>query len=400
MPSSREELAPGLVLVYEGTDAALPEPSRTLPSAADVAKFEKALLAAEAEILALANGHASIGTREIEVPIKYQDKVRRFVRIDQQGLSSDVPALRLESLAPSSRASVEMRLRGPSDRLDELAEKVHEFIEQEKRDEVERGFTMSFDFPREFARHLVGKSGENIKKLRDEFDVEIQLKDDQVELRGPKAKAEACKSRIIAMSKKLEDEREYQLKVPQEYHRELIGAGGAQVKRLQDRYNVRVQFPRTVQINDSDSIVDASDVGATRLGRPNQPPDVIMIRGPKKGADACRDELDNLYKYIVDTSQMGTVSVAKKHIPQIIGQGGKEMEKIRQETGARIDIPNSEEAPDATGRVKISVKGTKQQVVDAKKLLEAKAKVYDETVTRTIEVDKELHRALIGSGGK
>jgi transcription antitermination factor NusA-like protein len=402
MMPSQSSSPQGLVLVYEGPNVTeLTELSRTAPTAQEISNFERALRAAEQEILALAAGHASIETREIEVPHKFQDKVRKFVRTEQQGLPIDIPPLQVTSTSPSSKAATEMLLRGPQDRLDAMAAKISDFVEQEKRDEVERGFTMSFEFPQKFANFLIGKRGENINKLRDEFDVEIQVKDGQVELKGPKAKAEACKARIMTMSKKLEDEVTYVLKVAPKYHRELIGAKGTQVQRLEDRYNVRVQFPRSAHVpSDSDSLVDGSDAGTARNSRTNQAPDEVIVRGPKKGADACREELLSLLQYTIDTSQTATVSVAKKQIPQIIGQGGKEMENIRQTTGAKIDIPNGDTPTDAAGRVELKIKGTKKQVEDARKLLEEKAKIFDETVQRSIQVDKKYHKALIGGGGE
>ena len=50
-------------------------------------------------------------------------------------------------------------LRGPKSAVDALAQKATAFVEQEKEDEKERGFTLSFDFPQKFANHLIGKGG-------------------------------------------------------------------------------------------------------------------------------------------------------------------------------------------------------------------------------------------------
>lgn len=122
-----------------------------------------------------------------------------------------------------------------------------------------------------------------------------------------------------------------------------------------------------------------------------------MIRGPRKGADEARDELFSLYKYIQDTSHIANVSVAKAQLPSIIGAGGREVEKIRELTGAKIDIPNRD-AVDANGRVEIQLKGTKKQVDDAKKLLSERAKDFDERVSKTVNVPKKFLQSLIGAG--
>lgn len=76
------------------------------------------------------------------------------------------------------------------------------------------------------------------------------------------------------------------------------------------------------------------------------------------------------------------------------------MESVRLETGAQIDVPGNRETTDPNGRVQIHLKGTKKQVEDAKKLLEQKAKIFDSSITRHVDVDKKYHKALIGSGGK
>ena len=351
---------------------------------------------------------------------RFHGKVRKFVEREQQKTPSVIPAQLdfgpsngprsggLNGGLSASEAPLaapvldhEARLRGPRDTLDDLMEKIVAFVEAEKQDELERGHVTTFDFPQKYANYLIGKKGENINKYREEFDVDIHVNDGKVEIKGPKAKADVAKSRIIALGKKLEDETTHTLKIKPQYHREMIGAKGNQVNRLQDRYHVRIQFPRTTQaMNDDRSTADASsDVGA-RNNRSNQAPDEVIIRGPRKGADEARDELLTLLQWTVDNSHTATVSVAQTQLPSLIGQGGREMEKIRLETGAQVDVPGARESVDAAGRVQVHVKGTKKQVEEAKKLLEQRARVFDESISRAIDIDKKYHKALIGSGGE
>ena len=302
----------------------------------------------------------------------------------------------------TAESDQEVLLRGPSVAVENLAEKIVAFVESEKQDEKERGHITSFDFPQKFANVLIGKGGENINKYREEFDVDIQVNDGKVEIKGPKAKAALAKSKIQMLGKKLEDEATHVLKIKPQYHRDMIGAKGSQVNRLQDRYNVRVQFPRTATAaGDDRSVADgASDAGGRRSSRANQASDEVIIRGPKKGVDDARDELLNLLQWTIDNSHTSTVSVAQSQLPSLIGQGGREMENIRLATGAQIDVPGNRESADPSGRVQVQVKGTKKSVEEAKKLLEQRAKVFDDSVARSIDVDKKHHKALIGTGGK
>ena len=412
--SEASEQWPHVLLVYEGPEESheyqLP---RQQPSSQEVASFEQYLTQAQEHILSLIHGQEDIGAASVEVPPKFRDKVTRFVHREQQGLpqtsipvqvafdrGTDESTLTSRGFPIADPIQGQCTLRGPSSTVEDLAKKVAAFIEQEKKDELERGHVTSFSFPQKHVNYLIGKRGETINKLREEFDVEIQVKDGRVDITGPEAKADLAKSKIIALGKKIEDEATHVLKIKPQYHRDMIGVKGNQVNKLQNKYNVRVQFPRSANVEDDHSIADdASEAGSVRNRRPNQASDEVIIRGPRKGADNARDELLNLLQWTLDNSHTGTVSVAQAQLPSLIGQGGREMESIRLSTGAQIDVPATRDSPDSPNRVDIQLKGTKKQVEDAKKLLQQRAKVFDDSITRYIDIDKRHHKALIGSGG-
>lgn len=296
-----------------------------------------------------------------------------------------------------SNIGTTVNIRGPRSAVESLAAKCQAFVDQEKEYEKERGFTLQFDFPQKFANHLIGKGGSNIRELREKFDVEIQVNDGKVELKGPKAKAEAAKSHILALGRQLEDETTHILKIDPKFHRELIGAQGGQINRLQTRYKVLIFFPRTPKtVKDDEDIADAvSEAGKPRR---QQAADEVIVRGPRRGADEARDELLSLLQYLKDNSYTATVSVQQKQVPSLIGSGGAALDELRQATGAKIDIPSARDTADSL--VEIQIKGTKAQVAAAKKALEEKKAIFEDTVTKTIEVDRKYHKTLIGAGGK
>lgn len=287
-----------------------------------------------------------------------------------------------------------VKLRGPASAVESLAAKCLEFVEQQKQEDKERGFTLEFDFPQKFANHLIGKGGSNIRELRDKFDVDIQVNDGKVLLKGPKAKAEAAKTHILALGRQMQDEATHILKIDPKFHRELIGAQGSQINKLQERYNVLIFFPRSGKKQEDES----DSAPSSEAGKPLRQPDEVTIRGPKRGADEARDELLNLLQYLKDTSFTATVTVQRKQVPSLIGSGGAAMEQLRQATGAKIDVPSAKESADS--EVQILIKGTKTQVAEAKKVLEQKKAVFDDTVIKTIEVPRKYHKTLIGTGGK
>lgn len=297
-----------------------------------------------------------------------------------------------------SNTGESVHIRGPSSVVDWLVAKSLAFVEQEKQDEKERGFTLEFEFPQKFANHLIGKGGSHIRELREKFDVEIQVDDGKVQLKGPKAKAEAARTHINGLARQLQDEATHVLKIDPKFHREIIGAQGSQVNKLQTRYKVLIFFPRnnTKSTKDDESAGDsASDAGKARR---QQAPDEVIVRGPKRGADEARDELLSLLQYLKDTSFTATVTVQKKQLPSLIGSGGAALEQLRQETGAKIDVPSAKESTEDL--VDIQIKGTKAQVAAAKKVLEEKKAIFEDTVVKRIEVPRKYHRALIGTGGE
>jgi len=386
-----------ILLVFEDR---VPSPEYQLPrrgpSPQEVQAFQNALREAEQHILGLISGSDNIVSKDVEAPIKFHDKIRRHVDRHHQSLGGDRIPVQVGYGGPRqqpqkrSMPTPNVSLRGPQNDVDALFQSLLAFIEQEKQDELERGFTLSFDFPQQYAQHLIGKRGENINRLREEFDVDIQLNDGKCEIKGPEAKANACKKHIQDLAKKFEDETTHHLHIPAQFHKDLIGPQGSQVNRLQDRYNVRVQFPRTKQSVDDDAPEEPR--------RTAQKPDEVVVKGPSKGADGCRDELLSLLQYVKDNSHTATVSVAQNQLPSLIGSGGREMEALRLETGAIIDVPNSREASEG-GRAEIKIRGSKKAVEAAKKLIEEKAKIFDNTITRTLDVEQKHHRHIIGPQG-
>ncbi|KAJ4293725.1 hypothetical protein N0V88_005233 [Collariella sp. IMI 366227] len=387
VPEASDANAP-VVLVYENPEVTdsyqIP---RTQPSQAEIAEMQRRLQEAQRHILRLVDQQEQVTAQTVDIPQKYHEKLRKFIKAE----NDNRPAGQFPLRVSNTRETV--KLRGPASAVESLAAKCLEFVEQQKQEDKERGFTLEFDFPQKFANHLIGKGGSNIRELRDKFDVDIQVNDGKVLLKGPKAKAEAAKTHILALGRQMQDEATHILKIDPKFHRELIGAQGSQINKLQERYNVLIFFPRSGKKQEDES----DSAPSSEAGKPLRQPDEVTIRGPKRGADEARDELLNLLQYLKDTSFTATVTVQRKQVPSLIGSGGAAMEQLRQATGAKIDVPSAKESADS--EVQILIKGTKTQVAEAKKVLEQKKAVFDDTVVKTIEVPRKYHKTLIGTGG-
>ena len=401
VPNDGEDL---VVLVYEGpvseSPFALP---RSRPTQSEVAEFEQALQEAQAVLLG-SIPHQGISVDDFTVPRKYHDKVRRFVNNEPKPQSPQAFPVQLDfggqrgrKAQAAPRGSPDrVFLRGPSEAdIAALRKKIEEFLTEAEQDEKERGYTTTFDFPQKYNKNLIGRQGAHINQLRDKHDVQIDTKDaGKVKLQGPQKKAEACKAEILRLLKSWEDEVNYVIKVDPKYHGMLVGRSGENLQKIQNKVNneVRIDFPRVSRVADDASIADTgSDAG----GKASQAADEIRIRGPKAKADKAKDELLTLKQYIEDNSYTATVSVAQTQVPSLLGKRGTEMERLRADTGAQIDIPKNGDSE----RVTIQIKGTKQQVEKAKAELQSRSKTFDNIVTRTLDVDRKYHRALIGGGG-
>ncbi|PHH52442.1 Protein SCP160 [Ceratocystis fimbriata CBS 114723] len=390
IPESGETQGP-VVLVFESSDApTIPDAHsyvRGAPQAGELGAFKAALDKATEHVSGLVSKQEVITSAAMDIPVKFHERLRRFIKAEQARLSEGEFPVRVSS------SGTRVALRGPASSVTSMGAKIEKFLEQEIQDDLERGFTLTFDFPQKFANHLIGKGGSKVREMRENFDVEIQIQDGQVELKGPKAKAEKAKAHIMSLARTLADETTHTLKIDPKFHRELIGAQGSTINRLQTRYKVHIFFPRVAK-PPSDS---SSDSGNSDAGKPRrqQGPDEVIIRGPKKGADEARDEIFSLFQYLKEHSFSATVVVKQKQVPSIIGQSGAALEQLRQATGARIDIPPNRDTED----VEIVIKGTKAQVQAAEKALKEQRAIFADTVVKTIDVDRKHHKNLIGAGG-
>ncbi|KAF3933682.1 Vigilin [Dactylella cylindrospora] len=397
--ADEDDQDPQVVLVYEGPTGTQAPPDADLAAAA--------LQAVAGLMQKTASEQADLKTKVLNIPAKYHAKIvgpkgttlNAFtggsdatvkVIVGAQKVRPGQPA---PTPAQAAAADDTITIRGPSAEVERVAKKITDFVEETKHNEVLNSYTVTFEFPQKFQKNLVGKGGSNISKYREELGVQVDLDKDNVTIKGIKANVEEAKSRIQKLGKKLEDETTTSLIVAPEYHRMIIGQGGKFVKRLEDKYSVRIQFPKTGRDDASDMASDAG--GPTQK---SQAPNEIVLKGPSKGVKDAKDEITELLKYEQEHGYSETITVPARVLPHIIGAGGKVINQIRDETGAKIDLP-PQGSTDAE-LVEVKIKGTKTEVSKAKALIQASTKDVESQVVKMLNVDKKYHRALIGPGGQ
>ena len=178
------------------------------------------------------------------------------------------------------------------------------------------------------------------------------------------------------------DETSEILKIPNQYHSSLIGQGGKYVIRLEEKYNVKITFPRE----------SADGEGKTR--EPLKA-DEVFVKGGKKGVAAAKAELVDAFEFEKESNNVIKFTVPTRCIPRILGRGGASINEIKDETQSQIDV---EKGTDDT--TTITCRGTKKAIQAAKTAIMDIANQVGEEVTVTLTVENKYHRSIIGAGGQ
>ncbi|ORZ06071.1 hypothetical protein BCR42DRAFT_496500 [Absidia repens] len=255
---------------------------------------QDALAAATAELEKLAKDSSDIVSKTVSVPVKYHS------------LISGPKGTTLNAILGGDETTVTVRfggvhendivVRGLNSEVKRAINEIEKIHDAAKHDQFITSYTAEFTIPAAFSAHVIGKSGVNINKLKEDLGVKIDIGDklgnneggfEAVKSKKIKINVDAAKDRVSGLVATLADQVTLNLNVPKEFHRFLIGPNGRYVKKLEDKYSVFVKFPRSVT---SSANGDESPI-------PGGNPDIITIRGRKKDAAAAKDELTELYEY-------------------------------------------------------------------------------------------------------
>lgn len=302
IPDEKEHSA-SILIVFEGGDK----------SAA-----KAAIDAVSAELKKIVSDSSDYISKKITIPAKFHEHIR-----GPKGTTLNA------ILGPDSEATVHfgttskdtVEVRGLTKEVNAVAaqlEKVHQEVQGE---DFGKPYTAEFFIPANFSAHIIGKAGIHINKLKDDLGVKIDIGENnngklaaadeekvvgkgnkknaatgpvKVVIQGPKINVGAAKERILSQITNLADQVTISLKVPKEFHRFLIGPSGRYVKKLEDKYNVFIKFPKSSSNNRGDE--SPSSPAPTN-------PDEITVRGSKKDTASAKEELMELYEYEKDEQQ-------------------------------------------------------------------------------------------------
>lgn len=226
-------------------------------------------------------------------------------------------------------------------------------------------------------RHIIGKNGSNIGRLKNETGTSISIPSDQksnkIRIEGSPEGVAAAKHEILHMAQKLDNEKARDIIIEQRFHKNIIGQKGEKVREIREKFaEVQISFP---------------EAGAKS--------DVVTLRGPKDDVDKCFAYLKKMANELALSSYKADVPIFKRFHGNIIGRNGANIKKIKEETGVTIDIPAENSNSDI-----IVLTGYKEKVHKARDMIMAIQNELANIVTKEVKISQKLHQSMIGPGGK
>uniref|UniRef100_A0A673KK29 Vigilin n=1 Tax=Sinocyclocheilus rhinocerous TaxID=307959 RepID=A0A673KK29_9TELE len=236
-------------------------------------------------------------------------KGQNISRITQQ-----LPKVHIEFTDGEERISLE----GPTEEVEQAQAQIQEII----KDLMARMDYAEINIDHRFHRHLIGKNGANINRIKEQYKVSVRIPQDSercglVRIEGDPQGVQLARKELMDMAQRMENERTKDLIIEHKFHRTIIGQKGEKIKEVRDKFpEVIIIFPDQQQKSD-----------------------IVQLRGPKNEVEKCAKFLQKLIAELVESSFSISVPIHKQFHKNIIGKGGANIKKIREETNTKIDLP-------------------------------------------------------------
>uniref|UniRef100_H2ZHB1 K Homology domain-containing protein n=1 Tax=Ciona savignyi TaxID=51511 RepID=H2ZHB1_CIOSA len=288
-----------------------------------------------------------------------------------RALTANLPRVNVEFHDEGNKIVIE----GPPEEADQaqqqLETQVHDLVSKLRMDFAEVRIDPKFH------KNIIGKGGQSINKLRDQYNVNIQIPTDTdksslIRIEGDPEGVKEAKLELEQLGQRLENEKSKDVLIEQRFHRNIIGQKGEKIKGIRDSFpKVNISFP------------DAKKKS-----------DVVNLRGPKN-VEKCYKYLKQLNDDMVEKNYCIDVPIFKQYHKNIIGKGGANIRKIREETNTQIDLPKE----DSENEV-IVITGKKADCQKARKLIRAIEQEQANIVEELVNINPQLHNQLIGAKGR
>uniref|UniRef100_A0A8C5C3D0 Vigilin n=1 Tax=Gadus morhua TaxID=8049 RepID=A0A8C5C3D0_GADMO len=173
-----------------------------------------------------------------------------------------------------------------------------------------------------FHRHLIGKGGANINRIKELHKVTVRIPPDNekstlIRIEGDPQGVQDARKELLELASRMENERTKDLIIEQRFHRAIIGQKGEKIKEVRDKFpEVIINFPD-----------------------PAQKSNIVQLRGPHTEVEKCFKFMQKVVAEMVENGYTLLVPIFKQFHKNIIGKGGANIKKIREETNTKIDLP-------------------------------------------------------------
>ncbi|XP_060886574.1 high density lipoprotein binding protein a isoform X1 [Labrus mixtus] len=229
-----------------------------------------------------------------------------------------------------------------------------------------------------FHRHLIGKGGVNINRIKELHKVTVRIPPDNeksnlIRIEGDPQGVQEAKKELLELASRMENERTKDLIIEQRFHRAIIGQKGEKIKEVRDKFpEVIINFPD-----------------------PAQKSDIVQFRGPRTEVEKCAKFMQKLVAEMAENSFSVSVPIFKQFHRNIIGKGGSNIKKIREETNTKIDLP----AENSNSEM-IVIIGKKANCEAARNRILAIQKELANISELEVSIPSKLHNSLIGTKGR
>ena len=258
------------------------------------------------------------------------------------------------------------------------SEKSFEILDAQSKELQKKMDFAEINVDAKYHKHIIGKGGSTVNKLKQEADVMINIPDDRassncIRIEGNKEGVKKAKQELEDLVTKMQNEREKDLIIESRFHRQLIGPKGENIQKIRDDFaSVQISFP---------------DLGSNS--------DIVKLRGPREDVEKCSRLLNKMYRDLLENNYQAKVPIFKQFQKFVIGKGGSNIKNIRKETDTKIDLPESGNDSDV-----ILITGKKENVEKAQaKIVQIQAEMAN-VVSADVNIPSKIHNTMIGAGGK
>jgi len=313
----------------------------------------------------------SVTIQEINVPAWMHRFIIGKKGANVRAISTDLPKVQIDFRAGEDKIVVE----GPPEEVGPAAER----LETLHKDTQASLASVDFECDPKFHRHIIGKSGSNISRIKEETLVDIKIphensnESSKIRIEGPKEGVLKAQEMLQEMVATMENEITKEINIEHRFHRTMIGSKGEKIREIRDQYNqVQITFP------------DASKQS-----------NMVVVRGPREDVNAVDAYLSGWNKDLVENNYQEKVPILKKYHKNVIGKGGANVRKIKEETDTRIDLPS-----ETTESELIVITGKKANVDKAKQMILAIQMELVNVKEDVILIPFRFHNSIIGAKGK